>query len=313
MFEARLKLFGSGSIREIDHDVEVGDCMKGVFRGGGRIPDVTASVVTYKTSGDELANLLRCAAASLIPENICVVDNSPDKTLRACAESFGASYLWTGRNIGFGAAHNRALEMHKDRSRYHLMTNPDIVFGCDLIPELYEFMERHPDVGQVMPRVTYPDGSEQRLCKQFPSPVDLFARRFPGPFGERLLARRMEQYELRNVDMNVIRQIPCLSGCFMFVRMSAIREIGTFDERYFMYMEDVDFCRRIGRRYKTAFYPHVSVVHGYAKGSYRNLRNLYFHVLSAIRYFTKWGWIHDPERKQLNGRTDPLISEEKAA
>lgn len=270
-----------------------------------RIPWVTASVVTYQTPCDELAALMRCMTATLEPENIAVVDNSPDDMLRPCAEAFGVQYVRIGRNVGFGAAHNRAVELHNGRSRYHLLVNPDIVFGCDVIRELYEFMERHPDVGLVMPRILYPDGQEQRLCKRFPSPVDLFARRFLGRFGEKLLAKQLQQYELRHLDLSIEREIPCLSGCFMFLRSSVFREIGAFDEQYFMYMEDVDFCRRIGRHYKTVFYPRVSVVHGYAKGSYRNLRNLKFHVMSAVRYFMKWGWIHDPERKKLNERTGP--------
>ena len=278
----------------------------GPLQADARISGVTASVVTYNTPCDELSDLMRCMTANLIPENIAVVDNSPDDLLRPCVEAFGVQYLRTGRNIGFGAAHNRAVTLHNGRSRYHLLVNPDIVFGCDVIRELYDFMERHPDVGLVMPRIFYPDGNEQRLCKCFPSPVDLFARRFLGPFGEKLLVKQLERYELRHLDLNVVREIPCLSGCFMFLRSSVFQDVGLFDEQYFMYMEDVDFCRRIGRRYKTVFYPHVSVVHGYAKGSYRNLRNLTFHVKSAIRYFTKWGWLRDPERDRRNERTQQL-------
>lgn len=275
-----------------------------------RIREITASVVTYKTPVRELAQLLQCMTVSLLPENVFIVDNSPDETLHSCAGRFGVQYVWVGSNIGFGAAHNRALEMKDGQARYHLLVNPDIVFDCDVIGKLYEFMECNQEVGLVMPRILHPDGNEQRLCKQFPTPLDLFARRFLGRLGEKLLSQQMEQYELRHLDLDVIREIPCLSGCFMFVRSSVFREIGGFDEQYFMYMEDVDLCRRIARRYKTALYPRVSVVHGYAKGSYRNLRSLRFHVVSAIRYFTKWGWIYDPERKQLNGRTDPLTSEQ---
>jgi len=145
--------------------------------------------------------------------------------------------------------------------------------------------------------------------KLLPSPIDLFARRFLGRAGKALFKRRWDQYELRDLDLNVVREIPSLSGCFMFMRASVLQETGLFDERYFMYLEDVDLCRRIGRVSQTVFYPYVSIVHGYAKGSYQDSRLLKYHISSAIKYFSKWGWFYDPEREQLNRKTKILEGE----
>lgn len=158
-----------------------------------------------------------------------------------------------------------------------------------------------------MPKILYADGTEQHLCKQLPSPLDLLSRRFLGGLGKMMFGARLERYELRHLDLGVAREIPCLSGCFMFLRSTALREAGYFDERYFMYMEDVDLCRRIGRRYKTVFYPGAVITHGYAKGSYSNRKLLKYHLQSAIRYFGRWGWIHDPERRRLNRKTAPVV------
>ena len=81
------------------------------------------------------------------------------------------------------------------------------------------------------------------------------------------------------------------------------RDIGGFDERYFMYLEDVDLVRRIGSLARVVYDPRVSVVHEYAKGSYRNKKLLWYHIKSAVLYFTKWGWLFDMQRKKRNAVT----------
>jgi GT2 family glycosyltransferase len=277
---------------------------------GNGITEITASIVTYKTSPEDLTNILSTLSQNFIPDHIAIIDNSPDTSLRAFVEGFGVRYVFTGRNLGFGGGHNRALLMYRDVSTYHLVVNPDIICGPEVIPKLFAFTQDRRDIGLIMPRILYPDGSEQRLCKQIPSPFDLFARRFLGRLGTTpLFAKQLERYELRHLDLTVNRQVPCLSGCFMFLRMSALREVGFFDERFFMYMEDFDLCRRIGARYKTVFYPDTSVIHGYVKGSYHDFRLLKYHLQSGIKYFMKWGWFYDPERKRLNENTHPLLTD----
>lgn len=78
------------------------------------------------------------------------------------------------------------------------------------------------------------------------------------------------RYEMRFTDYKQIMDVPFLSGCFMFLRTSAIREVGVFDENMFMYGEDTDLNRRIFRKYRTVYYPEVQVVHDYARGSHKN-------------------------------------------
>lgn len=77
----------------------------------------------------------------------------------------------------------------------------------------------------------------------------------------------------------------------MFARMSILKQVDGFDERYFMYAEDLDLCRRIGKVAQTMYYPKVSVYHAYAKGSYKNRKLLRYHMCSMIKYFNKWGWL----------------------
>jgi GT2 family glycosyltransferase len=265
---------------------------------------VSGSIVVYKNDPVEVVTAIRSLLSAPIRAFVTVVDNSPSPDLRQCVTDCGADYIFAGRNLGFGGGHNLALRV--GMADFHVIQNPDVSYAPEVPAALYRFMLENSDVGLVMPQILYPDRTEQRLCKLLPTPFDLFARRFLGSTGRSIFKNQMKSYELMHLDMNVTREIPSLSGCFMFVRSSALKKVGLFDERFFMYLEDVDLCRRIGREYKTVFYPHVSVTHGYAKGSYRDYSLLKHHVVSAVRYFSKWGWFGDAEAKIMNRRIAPL-------
>jgi GT2 family glycosyltransferase len=264
---------------------------------------VSVSIVVYKNRPGDVVSAVKSVLASPLRIVCTVVDNSPTRELQRFVVESGAKYIFNGKNCGFGSGHNVILKADAETSEYHLVLNPDVSFGPNVLATLYRFMNESQDVGLVMPKVLYPDGSEQRLCKQIPSPLELVSRRFLGRVGKKLFASRLSSYELGCLDLTVVREIPCLSGCFMFLRSATLREIGFFDERYFMYMEDVDLCRRIGTRYKTVFYPEVEVMHGYTKGSYGNVLLLNYHLRSALKYFNKWGWFYDPDRSKLNTKT----------
>jgi GT2 family glycosyltransferase len=95
-------------------------------------------------------------------------------------------------------------------------------------------------------------------------------------------------------------EVPYLSGFFMFLRIEALNYVGLFDERFFMYPEDIDLTRRIHKYYKTIFYPYTEIVHGYERGSYKSFKLFYIHIVNIIKYFNKWGWFFDKERKMVN-------------
>jgi GT2 family glycosyltransferase len=88
----------------------------------------------------------------------------------------------------------------------------------------------------------------------------------------------------------------------MLFRKEALDKAGLFDERYFMYMEDIDITRRVHQHFKTVYYPSVHIYHGHARESYRINKLLFTHIKSAIRYFNKWGWFFDAERREVNRR-----------
>lgn len=264
---------------------------------------LTASVVLYNTPRAQIHALFESVAASGCVRTLYVVDNSPSDRFRILekewAEKLNVRYIHNA-NLGYGASHNLAMqEAAAAGSDYHVVLNPDIRFGADVLLSLARFMDSRPDAGYVMPKVTYPDGSLQYLCKLLPSPFDLFFRRFLPKSG--ILKKLNDRYELRESGYDKIMNPPCLSGCFMFLRLSFLVEQNLFfDERYFMYCEDFDLMRRIHRVAATLYFPDVSIVHDHAKESYKSRKMLAAHIKSAIRYFNKWGWIFDRDRRKMN-------------
>ena len=160
-------------------------------------------------------------------------------------------------------------------------------------------MEDDDSIAQVMPKVLFLNGSVQCLAKLLPTPLDLFSRFFlPG----KLIARRNNRFELRHSGYDKEMNVPFLSGCFMFFRMSALKSEGLFDERFFMYMEDVDITRRLHAKYKTMFFPSVSIYHRFSRLSYHKWKLSVAHMISVVKYFNKWGWIYDRGRRRFNKR-----------
>lgn len=275
--------------------------------------EISCSVVLYRNSSRQVARVVKSVAASSPARSpgisLTLIDNSPTNELAEVARQFGVAYIHLPHNPGFGAAHNLAI--HKaiaSGTSYHLVLNPDTHFSGKVIPTLADFMDRHPDVGLVMPDVRYPDGRRQHLCKLLPTPGDLLMRRlWPGLYR---YSGRLAKYELHESGYDKVMDVPALSGCFMLMRTGVLREVGGFDERFFMYLEDVDLSRRIGEVAKTVYFPYVSIVHEYEKGSYRDWRLFFHHVRSAIRYFNKWGWFSDRGKKEINRAALQHIEEE---
>ena len=102
-------------------------------------------------------------------------------------------------------------------------------------------------------------------------------------------------------DLDFPLNVPYQVGCFMMIRTAAAKAIGGFDERFFMYPEDIDLSRRLRQDHIVLYYPAVSIIHAHAAASYRNLRMLRIHADNMIRYFRKWGVWSDRQRRQFNG------------
>jgi len=158
-------------------------------------------------------------------------------------------------------------------------------------------MEEKQDIGLLMPKILYPDGSMQYVCKLLPTPFDWIGRRFLPNF---LIKKRNDVFELRFCNLDKVIEAPYLSGSFMFLRTEIIKDIGLFDEKIFMYGEDTDLTRRIFLKYKTVYYPDSVVYHEFNKESSKKMWQFWIHIKAAIYYFNKWGWFRDKERRLIN-------------
>lgn len=259
---------------------------------------ITASIVTHGTDPRQLLTALECILRCGEVTRVYVIDNSENDSLRSSVEGMERVNYVHVANRGYGAGHNVAIRRClADGSRYHLVMNADVRWDGDVLTSLLAFMEGHPDVGQLSPKIYYPDGTLQYACRMLPTPWDLFAKRF---LPERLTRRRMERYMLADADHDRQFDCPYLLGSFMLFRGDALREVGLFDERFFMYPEDIDITRRIHERYRTLYCPKVSIIHDHAAASRKSLKMLKIHMVNMVRYFNKWGWWFDSGRRKYN-------------
>ena len=264
---------------------------------------ISASIVLYKND-KTIFKTIQCILQTKLNIVLYLIDNSPNNILKSELAEFinlaNVEYVFNNNNIGFGAAHNIAIKKSLINSKYHLVINPDISFETGVIETLFDFMEANQEVGHIMPKIIYPDGSTQYVAKLLPNPSDLIFKRF---LPTMLTQKKLDIFQLKFSEYNKIMEVPYLSGCFMFLRNEALKKVGLFDERFFMYPEDIDLTRRINKYYKTIFYPFVFVVHTHEKASYKNLKMLWIHTLNTAKYFNKWGWFFDKERKAVNKKT----------
>lgn len=261
---------------------------------------ITASIVTYKQSIDELRGIISDIDISCIARSY-IIDNSPTPDIQNIDQlSNKISYKFLDKNVGFGAGHNIAIRLAIQDSinSYHIVLNPDIRFSTGTIETLLSYSIDNEDVGLIMPKILYPNGQTQFLAKMLPHPIDWIGRRFIPV--KQWVHKRNSRFEMRDSGYNKAMVVPYLSGCFMFLRISVLQKVGLFDERIFMYGEDTDLTRRIHRNFKTVFFPDVIAYHVHKKDSYKSFKLLLIHIQSAIYYFNKWGWFYDKERSRIN-------------
>lgn len=272
--------------------------------------DLTISIVTYNTNKEELLKVLKCLEKIKVNKRIFISDNSENQDIKKVIEDLNSNqieYIFNNSNKGFGAGHNviinKLLNKELD-SKYHLVMNSDVYFEEDVVEKLLDYMSNHEKIGQIGPRITGKDGTLTYSCKLFPTPLNLIMRRFI-PL-KKIVEKMDYDYEMRWYNYKDIVEGALLSGCFMLLRTEVFEKVGKFDEKYFMYLEDYDFCRRIGEKYEVIYYPKVEIMHEHAKSSYKSRKMLLIHIKSALTYFNKWGWIFDKKRSEANKKLKKL-------
>ncbi|MDE6854024.1 MAG: glycosyltransferase [Muribaculaceae bacterium] len=260
---------------------------------------VDVSIVTYHTDESELRKCLDVLLAETTVRRVHVVDNSSMQYIAVLCAECGDRVTYTPHpNTGYGDAHNVAIRQSiMSGATYHLVINSDVYFNAGALDVCVEYMNSHADVAQLIPHTVYPDGREQYVIHPLPTPFDMALRGF---LPEKWFASRRRRYILADRDPDATVNAPYHHGCFMLLRVSALTESGLFDPRFFMYPEDIDLTRRLHRRYRTVYYPGTTIVHAHRAESKTSWKMRKVHVVNMLRYFRKWGFFFDSERRRMN-------------
>jgi len=259
--------------------------------------DISIIILNYKSASLTLSCLKSIGEANFrdLKFEIIVVDNNSGDSLdKILAKEYPAvKFVQNKKNSGMGAGNNLGLKM--SAGKYVVIMNPDTVAFPETFTEMYDFMEANPRVGMVGPRQYYPDMTVQDSCFRFPGLLTPIYRRTPiGRFG---FARRdIDRYLMKDFDHSVIKEVDWLLGSFLFSRLEALKEVGVFDERFFMYFEDADLCRRFWEKgWRVVYNPESEIIHNHKRESaetpwYKFLwsRTSREHIISWIKYLKKW-------------------------
>ena len=225
--------------------------------------DVSICIVSYHARG-LLRECLRSIYAAVDSPSfeIIIVDNhSEDGTLEMLNDEFPAvRLLLNDHNAGYTRPNNQA--MHESKGRYIVLLNPDTLVQSNAVAELFSFLETHPQVGIVGPKVLNRDGTLQKQCRRSEArPWDSLcyfsglSRLFPHD-------RRFAGYLMTYLDADLAHEAEAVSGSCMMIRRQVIEQIGYQDENFFAYQEDTDYCRRARLAGWKVFYnPSAQIIH----------------------------------------------------
>lgn len=260
--------------------------------------DVSISVVSYRTPA-LLRRCLRCIESERAQVNldVTVVDNaSGDGSAELVSNEFGwAQLIRNDRNIGFGAAHNQALR--RAGGRYLLVLNADASPLPGALRTLVGFLDAHPGVAVAGPKLRYSDGSVQPSRRRFPTLATLFLE---STQLQRLSSDNaaLRRYYVADRSDDEPQEVDWLVGACLCVRASAATQVGFFDERFFMYSEELDWCRRFREAgWRVAYVPSAEVQHLGGASSRQDLaaRDRMFQA-SKLQYAAKW---HGPGAERV--------------
>lgn len=226
-------------------------------------PELSIVIVNYNA-----AEYLKPCLDSVIVSNpeisleVIVVDNgSTDNSTELMGSQYPSIKLIHNKNnFGYAVANNRALNLV--RGQYILLLNPDTVLPPNCLRKLIDFLNLHPDIGMIGPKLIRADGAFDHACRrQFPSPLDIYFRLlgldrlFPS-------SKLFGHYSLTYLDPNISGEVDCISGAFMLVTRKGFCEVGLLDERFFMYAEDIDWAHRFKLAgWKVYYLAQVEVLH----------------------------------------------------
>ncbi|PIP34631.1 hypothetical protein COX68_03180 [Candidatus Falkowbacteria bacterium CG_4_10_14_0_2_um_filter_41_15] len=254
--------------------------------------DLSIIIVNYRSkvkTAKCLEAIFKSDLANLKYEVIVVENASGENLDDLIGAQSELKVLYSSRNLGMGGGNNLGLK--EARGQFILILNPDTEVYPKAIKILYDYLDSHSDVYIVGPKLLNPDKTLQPSCSLFPKIYTPILRRtFLGDY----FKSSRDGFMMTDFDHEEIREVDWLMGSCLLVRSDGWEG---FDERFFMYFEDIDVCRRAWRfKKKVVYHPQAIVIHDHARGSAKNPwyiapftdKLTQEHIKSWIKYFWKW-------------------------
>lgn len=264
--------------------------------------DISLIIINYKTP-----EILELAVKSLkstiagVKYEIIVVDVESDyATEYSIMDTFpDVIFLPIKQNVGYSKSVNAGLKKIDPSSRYVFVLNADIIAKAGSVNKLFAFMESNADVGIAGPELLNFNNTFQNSYFRFYTPkIILYRRTFMKNFS--FAQKALDHFLAKDTDHTRIQAVEWLMGSALFIRRSALEKVGLMDERFFMYFEDVDWCRRFWNNgYGVVYFPQSKMMHYHGKQSSGSAKYALIHIISAIKYFWKYRGKPIPEIKQL--------------
>lgn len=255
---------------------------------------LSVCIVAYHNY-DDIENAIRTMekyTSSNISKKVYVVDNGNSPDVKEENEEFvqyikkypDVIYADAKKNLGFGRGHNMVLPYLE--SEYHCIMNPDILFFEDAFKSILQYMDDNKQVGMVIPNIVDEQNHRQLVYRKELTVFDMFIRMF----AKNLFPKRIASHTMQEMDYSKPFQVPFGQGSFLVIRTELFKQINGFDDRFFMYLEDADLCKRVNQVSRLMYYPDATVIHRWEQGSHKNMKLFRCHVASMKYYFQKWGW-----------------------
>lgn len=272
--------------------------------------DLIVSIVVYKPKITILQETLDSLSKSNLNLKLIIRDNSPTPLdMKKISYNAPFNYFHSKSNLGYGKAHNKTISENYHLADYFLVLNPDVYFGESLLNEILQRMKHNPTIGLSIPKICHPSGHNQIVNRRIPRPQDYIISFLSHKFSLHFLkTSKYKSYQLQDFDTKKPFICPTISGCFMFFKSSSLKEVGGFDERFFLYLEDTDISRRISEKFKVVVFSDLVAFHHWSRGAYKSPKLFLIFIHSLFLYFRKWGWFRDSLREQLNANVKTYSS-----
>lgn len=250
--------------------------------------DLTIGIVSYHNVSDitTAVDSIELYTEPSIKKLVYIIDNADNEAdYQMLVQKYSdVKYVKTNQNLGFGGGHNYILQ--EINSDYHAIVNPDIILHEDSFKTILEYMEKDESIGVCAPRLVDEQGEFLYVYRREITFFDMLVRFF----FKKIFKKRYRYHIMYDADYTQPFQVPFTQGSFLVIRTKLLKELKGFDERYFMYMEDADLCKRVNEVSKVMYFPGTTVTHKWEKGSHKNRKLFKMHLSSMKKYFKKWGF-----------------------